>query len=171
MRADEVRIRAVAADDLERLADFRCSSGEPWEDVVESQIRGPLPRRYLAAPPRFDGRMLIGEEAGGELLVVGAHHIEPTLEPDVGYIEVVAVSSSIRGELVELSGREISLGELMLLTILKQMRALGRLPRAFARVDRRNRRSLSLCDRAGLVDEYPDPHDDMLIQRWGELPE
>jgi len=170
VKADEVRIRAITADDLERLADFRCSSGDPWEDLVESQIQGPLPHRYLAAPPRFDGRMLLGVSAKGDLLVVGAHHIEPTLEPDVGYIEVIAVSSTVRGQLVRLPDGEISLGELMLLTIFKQMCALGRHPRVFARVDRRNPRSLALCDRAGLLDEHPDPHDDMLIQRWGEMP-
>lgn len=170
MRADNVRIRAVTADDLERLADFRCSSGDPWEDLVELQIQGPLPRRYLAAPPRFDGRMLLGEGAKGDLLVVGAHHIEPTLEPNVGYVEVIAVSSNARGQLVTLPDREISLGELMLFAVFKQMRTLGRHPRVFARVDRRNRRSLALCDRAGLRDEYADPHDDSLVQRWGELP-
>lgn len=97
MKADEVRIRAITAEDLEPLADFRCSSGKPWEDLVERQIQGPLPRRYLAAPPCFDGRMLLGEGAKGDLLVVGAHHIEPTLEPDVGSVEVIAVSSSARG--------------------------------------------------------------------------
>lgn len=170
MRADEVRIRAVTVGDLKRLADFRCSSGKPWEDLVESQIQGPLPHRYLASPPRFDGRMLVGAATDGELLVVGAHHIEPTLQPDIGYVEVVAVSSDARGQAMELPERKVSLGELMLLTIFKQMRALGRHPRVFARVDRRNRRSLSLCDRAGLVDEHPNPHDNMLIQRWGELP-
>lgn len=171
MRADEIRIRAVAAHDLEALAGFRCSSGEPWEDLVESQIQGPLPRRYLAAPLRFDGCMLLGEGTKGDLLVVGAHHIEPTLEPDVGYVEVIAVSSGARGQCVQLPEREISLGELMLLTIFKQMRALGRHPRVFARIDARNRRSLALCDRAGLLDERPDPHDEMLVQRWGELPD
>ena len=59
----------------------------------------------------------------------------------------------------------------MLLTIFKQMIVLGRHPRTFVRVDRRNRRSLALCDRVGLTEERPDPHTDFLIQRWGELPE
>ncbi len=58
----------------------------------------------------------------------------------------------------------------MLLAIFKQMRALGRHPRTFTRVDRRNQRSLALCDRVGLVEERPDPHSDLLVQRWGELP-
>lgn len=57
-----------------------------------------------------------------------------------------------------------------LLTIFRQMRALGRHPRTFARVDRRNARSLALCDRVGLVEERPDPHDGTLVQRWGQLP-
>lgn len=131
----------------------------------------PLPRRYLASPPRFDGRMLIGTGPGGNVLVVGAHHIEPALEPDVGYTEVVAVSLSARGSLVELpEGRKVSLGELMLFAIFKQMIALGRHPRTFVRVDRRNRRSLALCDHVGLTEERPDPHSDLLVQRWGELP-
>lgn len=68
------------------------------------------------------------------------------------------------------SGADVSLGTFMLLTIFRQMRDLGRHPRTFARVDRRNLRSLALCDRLGLVDERPDPHDDGLVQRWGELP-
>lgn len=54
-------------------------------------------------------------------------------------------------------GREISLGELMLLAIFKQMLSLGRHPRTFVRVDRRNQRSLALCDRVGLTEERPDP--------------
>lgn len=171
MNSAEVRIRALAASDLTSLSAFRCSTGEPWEALVEEQIRGPLPRRYLASPPRFDGRMLLGTDPGGELLVIGAHHIEPTLEPDVGYTEVVAVSSGARGNIVELpGGRRVSLGELMFLTIFKQMFALRRHPRTFARIDRRNLRSLALCDRVGLVEERPDPHSDLLVQRWGELP-
>lgn len=170
MKPDEVLIRALAADDLSSLAAFRCSTGAPWEQVVEEQIRGPLPRRYLASPPRFDGRMLIGTDQGGAILAVSAHHIEPTLQPDVGYTEVVAVSSQARGSLVQLpEGREISLGELMFLAVFKQMLALGRHPRTFVRVDRRNKRSLALCDRVGLTEERPDPHSDLLVQRWGEL--
>lgn len=51
------------------------------------------------------------------------------------------------------------------------MLALGRHPRTFVRVDRRNRRSLALCDRVGLREERPDPHSDLLVQRWGELPQ
>ena len=172
MKSDEVLIRALAAGDLPVLDAFRCSAGTPWEDTVEAQIRGPLPRRYLASPPRFDGRMLIGAGRDGNVLVVGTHHIEPTLESDVGYTEAVAVSLRARGTLVQLpDGREVSLGELMLLTIFKQMIALGRHPRTFVRVDRRNRRSLELCDRVGLTEERPDPHSDLLVQRWGELPQ
>jgi hypothetical protein len=115
--------------------------------------------------------MLIGTDPDGAVLVLGAHHIEPTLEPDVGYTEVVAVSLQARGSLVQLSeGREISLGELMLLAIFKQMLSLDRHPRTFVRVDRRNKRSLALCDRVGLTEERPDAHSDLLVQRWGELP-
>lgn len=43
----------------------------------------------------------------------------------------------------------------MLLAIFKQMIALGRHPRTFVRVDRRNQRSLALCDRVGLTEEAP----------------
>jgi len=172
VKSDEVLIRSLKAGDLPALDTFRCSTGTPWEDAVQAQIRSPLPRRYLASPPRFDGRMLVGAGGDGNVLVIGAHHIEPTLEPDVGYTEVVAVSLRARGTLVQLpEGREVSLGELMLLTIFKQMIALGRHPRTFVRVDRRNRRSLALCDRVGLTDEHPDPHSDLLVQRWGELPQ
>lgn len=170
MRSGEVLIRALTAADLPALADFRCSAGELFEDVVEQQIRDPLPLRYLASPPRFDGRMLIGAGSDGQILVVGAHHIEPTLVPDVGYTEVIAVASEARGTLVQLpQEQEISLGELMLYAIFKQMLALGRHPRTFVRVDRRNNRSLSLCDRVGLSEERPDQVPG-LVQRWGELP-
>jgi hypothetical protein len=134
VKADEVLVRTLTADDLPSLAAFRCSDGAPWEELVEEQIRGPLPRRYLSSPPRFDGRMLIGADRDGRVVVVGAHHIEPTLEPDVGYTEVVAVSLQARGSLVGLSGgREISLGELMLLVTFKQMLALGRHPRTLVK--------------------------------------
>lgn len=114
----------------------------------------------------------MGPAETGNVLVIGAHHVEPALEPDVGYTEVVAVSRQARSTLVRLpEGREVSLGELMLLAIFKQMIALSRHPRTFVRVDRRNRRSLALCDRVGLTEEHPDPHSDLLIQRWGELPQ
>jgi hypothetical protein len=56
----------------------------------------------------------------------------------------------------------------MLNAIFKQMLALGRHRRTFVRVDRRNNRSLALCDRVGLSEERPDEHAD-LVQRWGEL--
>ena len=49
----------------------------------------------------------------------------------------------------------------MFLAIFKQMLALGRHPRTFARIDRRNQRSLALCDRVGLAEERPDPHSDL----------
>jgi hypothetical protein len=170
VRSDEVVIRALAAADLPALGTFRCSDGEPFEDVVEQQIRDPLPLRYLASPPRFDGRMLIGTDRDGGILVVGAHHIEPTFVPDVGYTEVIAVASGVRGNLVQLpKGRKVSLRELMLYAIFRQMLALGRYPRTFVRVDRRNARSLALCDRVGLSRERPN-HLTGLVQRWGELP-
>ncbi len=171
MRSDEVRIRALTAADLPVLATFRCSDGASFEDAVEAQVRFSLPLRYLAAPPRFDGRMLIGVGSDRRILVVGAHHIEPTLAPDVGYTEVIAVSREVRGHLVRLAGdRDVSLGELMLYAVFKQMLALRRHPRTFVRVDRRNSRSLKLCDRVGLTEERADRHPD-LVQRWGELPE
>jgi hypothetical protein len=114
--------------------------------------------------------MLVGAGRDGGILVVGAHHIEPTLVPDVGYTEVIAVASDARGTLVQLpQGREIPLGELMLYAVFKQMLVLGRHPRTFVRVDRRNLRSLALCSRVGLSEGRPDQHPN-LVQRWGELP-
>ena len=116
--------------------------------------------------------MLVGTDPDETVVVVGAHHVEPTFEPDVGYTEVVAVSLDARGRLVQLPDRqEVSLGELMFLAIFKQMLSLGRHPRTFVRVDRRNQRSLALCDRVGLTDDHPDPRSDSLVQRWGELPQ
>lgn len=102
MKAAAVAVRALTATDLDALRAFRCSTGTRWEEAVEQEVRGPAPRRYLASPPRFDGRMLLAWAPNGTILAVGAHHIEPTLLPD--------------------------------------------------------------------VDERPDPHDDGLVQRWGELP-
>jgi hypothetical protein len=92
VRLNQLRVRALAQDDLPLLSAFTCSTGEPWEEQVERQVRGPLPRRYLSTPPYFDGRMLLGFDDAGQLLVVGAHHIEPTMTPDVGYTEVIAVA-------------------------------------------------------------------------------
>jgi len=86
--------------------------------------------------------MLIGAGPDGQILVVGAHHIEPTLVPDVGYTEIIAVASDARGTLVRPpQGREISLGELSLYAIFKQMIAIGRHPHPFVRVDRLDNRS------------------------------
>ncbi len=72
----------MTAADLPAFGAFPCSDGKPFEDAVEQQIRDPLPLRYLASPPRFDGRMLIGADPEGRILAVGAHHIEPALVPD-----------------------------------------------------------------------------------------
>lgn len=85
MNVDELTVRPVTPADLSRLAAFKCSTGASWEDVAEAEVRGPLPRRYLSVPPRFDGRMLLGCDRRGEILLVGAHHIEPTFVPDVAY--------------------------------------------------------------------------------------
>lgn len=171
MKVADLRIRSLQLDDREVLTRFTCSTGEPWEDLVEQQIRGPLPLRYFDTPPYFDGRMLLGFAPAGELLVVGAHHIEPSMVPDVGYTEVIAVARDARGVLVELpEGEHISLGHFMLLVIFQQMRRLGRHPRTFVRVDRRNTRSLALLDRVGLTEVHDDALPE-LVQRWGELPE
>jgi hypothetical protein len=170
VKAGNLRIRGLERGDLEVLGRFSCSTGKPWEDVVEEQVRGPLPLRYLATPPYFDGRMLLGFGPDGDLLVVGAHHIEPSMVPDVGYTEVIAVAREARGVLVEMpEGEQISLGHFMLLVIFQQMRRLGRHARTFVRVDRRNTRSLALLDRVGLSEERDDALPN-LIQHWGELP-
>jgi hypothetical protein len=72
--------------------------------------------------------------------------------------------------LVELPDIEpVSLGHFMMLVIFQQMRRLGRHPRTFVRVDRRNARSLALLDRVGLTEERDDTSPE-LVQRWGELP-
>jgi hypothetical protein len=102
VKAADLHIRGLRPADREVLGRFTCSTGEPWEDVVEEQIRGPLPLRYLETPPYFDGRMLLGFDPTGVLLVVGAHHIEPALSPDVGYTEVIAVALDGRGVLIDL---------------------------------------------------------------------
>ena len=60
--------------------------------------------------------------------------------PDVGYTEVIAVASDARGAIVRLpQGRDVSLGELMIYAIFKQMLVLGRHPRTFVRVVERAR--------------------------------
>jgi hypothetical protein len=169
VKAADLQIRGLQPGDQEVLGRFSCSMGEPWEDVVEQQIRGPLLLRYLDTPPYFDGRMLLGFASYGDLLVVGAHHIEPSMVPDVGYTEVIAVARDARGVLVELpEGEQVSLGHFMLLVIFRQMRRLGRHPRTFVRVDRRNVRSLALLDRVGLTEERDDALPE-LVQRWGEV--
>jgi hypothetical protein len=53
--------------------------------------------------------------------------------------------------------------------IFQRMRRLGRHPRTFVRVDRRNIRSLALPDRVGLTEERVDTSP-ALVQRWGVLP-
>lgn len=168
MKLSDLRFRRVRASDRARLARFSCSRGSAWETLVESQIRGPLTARYLAKPPYFDGRMLLALE-GARVVAVGAHHIEPTLLPDVGYIEVIAVSTSHQGQHIVLAGEgPVSVGELMLRVVVNDMRLHGRHPNFFARVDRRNQRSLALLDRFGMVDEQADP-DPSLIRRWGKF--
>jgi hypothetical protein len=88
--------------------------------------------------------MLLGFDREDRLAVVGAHHIEPGLSPDVGYTEVIAVARDARGVLVALpDGDQLSLDHFMMLTIFQQMRPLGRHPRTFVRVDRCNTRSLA----------------------------
>jgi hypothetical protein len=117
VKAADLKIRGVRSSDRKALRGFTCSTGEPWEDLVQDQIRGPLPDRYLSSPPYFDGRLLLGFAPSGDLVVVGAHHIEPAMVPDVGYAEVIAVTLAARGMLVELpESAPVSLGHFMLLT-------------------------------------------------------
>jgi hypothetical protein len=169
VKAGDLTVRAAQEADRAALRAFRCSTGDPWEDLVEQQITGPLPSRFLASPPDFDGRLVLVLE-GSWLLTVGAHRIEPTFAQDVGYVEVVAVALDARGTLVELpGGDQLSLGHFVLLTMFKQMNTLGRDKRTFARVDRRNTRSLALLTRAGLTTERQDA-DPALVQRWGVRP-
>jgi hypothetical protein len=169
VKAADLHIRGLRSVDRELLGRFTCSTGEPWENVVQEQLRGPLPLRYLDTPPYFDGHMLLGFVPTGDLLVVGAHHIEPSMVPDIGYTEVIAVARDARGVLVEFpDGEQISLGHFMMLVIFQQMRRLGRHPRTFVRVDRDNARSLALLDRVGLTEERDDAQPG-LVQRWGEL--
>ena len=171
MTADDLVVRSVADDDRALLRSFECSTGTRWEDDVQTQVREHLASRYLSTPPYFDGRMLFALDGDGRLIVVGAHHIEPGLSPDIGYTEVLAVATEARGTLVEMPDTvPVTLGHFMLLTIFKQMRQLGRHQRTFVRVDRRNTRSLNLLDRVGLREERPDPVSEELVQRWGELP-
>jgi hypothetical protein len=171
VKAQDLTVRAATNNDRDLLRDFRCSGGQPWEDQVEEQVRGPLTSRYLAEPPVFDGRLLLGISSDGTLLVVGAHRIEPMFAQDVGYTEVIAVAHQARGTLVRMAaGDDISLGHFLLETIFRQMVRVGRHPRTFVRVDRRNTRSLALLDRIGLSEERADA-DDGLVQRWGMLPQ
>jgi hypothetical protein len=128
VKAADLHIRGLQPGDRELLGRFTCSTGKPWEHVVQAQLRGPLTLRYLDTPPYFDGRMLRGFAPASRLVVVGAHHIEPSMVPDVGYTEVIAVA---RGVLVDLpEGEQVSLGHFMMLVIFRQMRRLGRHPRA-----------------------------------------
>ncbi len=172
MKAGDLEVRQAREDDLPQLKTFRCSTGEPWENLVEEQIRGPLAARYLSSPAAFDGRLLVGFDRGGHLLVVGAHRIEPTLVPDVGYVEVIAVALDVRGTLVEMPrGEELSLGHFMLATIFRQMVRLGRHSRTFRSRGPPQRAQLgppAPC-RLDVTHELPDPHDSQLVQRWGEL--
>lgn len=109
--------------------------------------------------------------AAGELLMVGAHHSEPSLSPDVGYTEVVASRCEHEGRLSSFPVPSRSRSAIfMMLTIFQQMLRLGRHPRTFVRVDSRNTRSLTLFDRVGLREEHDDTQDEGLVQRWGELP-
>jgi hypothetical protein len=75
VKAADLTIRGLRRADGSPLKGFACSTGQPWEELVEKQIQGPLPGRYLDTPPYFDGRMLLGFDTDGRLLVVGAHHI------------------------------------------------------------------------------------------------
>jgi hypothetical protein len=63
VKAADLQIRGLRPGDRAALGRFTCSTGESWEDLVEEQIRGPLPLRYLDTPPYFDGRMLLGFDA------------------------------------------------------------------------------------------------------------
>lgn len=71
MKARDLTVRAATDDDRELLRAFRCSGGQPWEDHVEDQVRGPLTGRYLASPPMFAGRLLLGLDGEGTLLAIG----------------------------------------------------------------------------------------------------
>jgi hypothetical protein len=156
------------------LADRLGVSTEVGIESVADAISQALARTDVdqgQAPPEPERQRVSSDEEEGALLFSIPSTDEELLElTDVGYTEVIAVASHAHGTLVQLPReREISLGEFMLYAVFEQMVVLGRHLRTFVRVDRRNRRSLALCDRVGLSEERPDQNAD-LIQRWGELP-
>jgi hypothetical protein len=168
----DLRIRVARSDDLKTLAAFRCSRGEPWEDEVEQQIRGPLPRRYLWPQlPALDPRLLLTFHRRDERLVaVGAHHIEPrVVQVTISYLEVIAVDLAARGTLVETEGQPITLGHFMFEALITDMLQRERHPVTFARADRRNEKSLKLCERIGLNDVRELPGRPDLVELWGDV--
>jgi len=172
-------VRTARPADLQALASFRCSTGPDWEQEVEKQVRGPLPRRYLTHNDLdLDPRLLLCTGPDGEILAVAAHRVEPVpvfrdgklvdLRPT--YIEVIAVALSARRTTVTVDdGPPISMGEFMFEAVITDVRQRpNRDPYVFARVDPRHKISLRFCDRVGLVLERPNEHPDY-IQRWGDL--
>jgi len=172
-------VRTARQTDLQPLASFTCSTGPVWEQEVQEQIRGPLPRRYLTHNNLdLDPRLLLCTSPDEELLAVTAHHIETVpvrrdgelvdLRPT--YIEVIAVALPARRTTVTVEDRPaISMGEFMFDAVITDIRQRPkRDPYVFARVDPRHKISLGFCDRVGLVLEKPNEHPDY-IQRWGHL--
>lgn len=170
--SDALRVKVLAKRDLDALAAFRCSSGDAWEHLVEQEVQGPLPKRYLAPRfPAFDPRMLLViRQSDSEILAIGAHHIEPTVhEPTISYTEAIAVALSARGTLVETEGKPISLGHYTFAALVQDMLNRGRAPITFGRVDRRNARSIALCQRIGLVLEKECSGHPGLMELWGDI--
>jgi len=70
-------VRMAGEADLQSLASFTCSTGPAWEQEVENQIQGPLPRRYLAQrSTEFDPRLLLCTSPDDEIIAVAAHLVE-----------------------------------------------------------------------------------------------
>ncbi len=172
-------VRTVRSADLQSLASFECSTGPVWEQEVQEQIRGPLPRRYLGnTSPDLDPRLLLCTGPDEQLLAVAAHHVEPLpvrrdgelVELRPTYIEVIAVALSVRRSTVTAEEEPASsMGEFMFDALITDIRQRPkRDPYVFARVDPRHKISLGFCDRVGLVLEKPNEHPDY-IQRWGDL--
>jgi len=45
VKPGELDVRQAREDDRPQLMTFHCSTGEPWENLVEEQIRRPLAAR------------------------------------------------------------------------------------------------------------------------------
>ncbi len=144
-------MRPIEEVDSEALANFQCSRGRWFQDEAESFIRTELFQRWEAGETQG---LVFGMDA--ELLAVAAYRrgtliiAEDPGELEAAELVVLATSESLTAATIADDGR---LSDYVMRTLIGEAVRFYRADFAYGLVAVENQRSLTMCERNGLVSQ------------------